>query len=145
MFGLFMGEQGTGVVNDMWMAASQHHWLYSTELIVSSNTCTWQIQAFCPLFNCGRNQDVVCPSKQRSDGRALFWGFFFTQTYVYGKAHTPEFLLKKNPWQLVPLYQQHNVCNECKLGVIFFFSSCGMTRKKKNCWMNHKVQCTKHE
>lgn len=86
-FGLFMGEQGTGVVNDMWMAASQHHWLYSTELIVSSNTCTWQIHTFSPLFNCGRNQDV-CPSKQRNNGSALFL-IFFTQTYVYAKTlHT---------------------------------------------------------
>lgn len=33
---------------------------------------------------------------------------FFTQTYVYGKAvHTPVFLLKKNPWQLVPFYIIH--------------------------------------
>lgn len=119
-----MGEQGTGVVNDMWMAASQHHWLYSTELIVSSNTCTWQIHAFSPLFNCGRNQDVVCPSKQRNDGSALFYFFSLPRLMSVAKPFTHRsFCLRKilgSLFHFTSSTLQTTQHNECKLGVKIF-------------------------
>lgn len=60
-FGLFIGEQSTGVVNDMWMAGSQQHGSCTGSLQqnivvsnVTSNTCVWQIHIFserkaCPV------------------------------------------------------------------------------------------------
>lgn len=45
--------------------------------------------------------------KKRNDGSALFLFFYPDLCLWQSTSRTPEFLLKRNPWQLVPLYIIH--------------------------------------